>query len=97
MDAAIFEVNQLTAEAEVGKIYRGTVTGIKDFGCFVEILPGLEGLVHISELANFRVKKTEDVVKMGEQIWVKCLNVDDNGKIRLSRRAALEEKDQEGQ
>jgi polyribonucleotide nucleotidyltransferase len=93
MDAAIREVNLITAEAEVGKIYRGTVTGIKDFGAFVEILPGREGLVHISELANFRVNRVEDVVKMGEAIWVKCLNVDENGKIRLSRKAALEEKD----
>lgn len=96
MDAAVKEVNLVAADAEVGKIYRGTVTGIKDFGAFVEILPGKEGLVHISELANFRVKRVEDVVKMNEQIWVKCINVDDNGKIRLSRRAALEEKDAEG-
>ena len=93
MDAAVAEVSLIAADAEVGKIYRGTVTGIKEFGCFVEILPGKEGLVHISELANFRVKRVEDVVKMGEQIWVKCLNVDESGKIRLSRKAALEEKD----
>ncbi|HBA83700.1 MAG TPA: polyribonucleotide nucleotidyltransferase [Verrucomicrobia bacterium] len=93
MDAAVREVNLITAEAEVGKIYRGTVTGIKDFGAFVEIIPGREGLVHISELANFRVNRVEDVVKMGEAIWVKCLNVDENGKVRLSRKAALEEKD----
>lgn len=96
MEAAVREVNLITAEAEVGKIYRGTVTGIKDFGAFVEILPGQEGLVHISELANFRVKQVEDVIKMGEQVWVKCLSVDENGKIRLSRKAALEEKDSAG-
>ncbi len=94
MEAAVKEVGMITAEAEVGKIYRGTVTGIKDFGAFVEILPGKEGLVHISELANFRVNRVEDVVKMGESIWVKCLNVDESGKVRLSRKAALEEKDQ---
>jgi polyribonucleotide nucleotidyltransferase len=93
MDAAVEEVNKITAEAEIGKIYRGTVTGIKEFGAFVEILPGKEGLVHISELANFRVKRVEDVLKMGEAVWVKCINVDDSGKIRLSRRAALEDKD----
>ncbi|MFH0878622.1 MAG: polyribonucleotide nucleotidyltransferase [Lentisphaerota bacterium] len=97
MDAAVQEVSLITAEAEVGKIYRGTVTGIKEFGCFVEILPGQEGLVHVSELANFRVKQVEDVVKMNEQIWVKCLSVEDNGKIRLSRKAALEEKDAQAQ
>lgn len=93
MEAAVYEVSLITAEAEVGKIYRGRVTGIKDFGAFVEILPGRDGLVHISELANFRVKSVEDVVKMGDQVWVKCLHVDENGKIRLSRKAALEEKD----
>jgi polyribonucleotide nucleotidyltransferase len=98
MDAAVREIMLVAAEAEVGKTYQGRVTGIKDFGCFVEILPGLEGLVHISELANFRVNAVEDVCKMGDMMWVKCLHVDDNGKIRLSRRAALEEKDgpQEG-
>lgn len=93
MQAAIHEVEMITAEAEVGKIYRGTITGIKEFGCFVEFLPGQEGLVHVSELADFRVNRVEDVVKMGEQIWVKVLNVEDNGKIRLSRKAALAEKD----
>ena len=93
MDAAVQEVGYLTASAEVGKIYHGTVTGVKEFGAFVEIFPGTEGLVHISELANFRVKKTEDICKVGDQMWVKCLNVEESGKIRLSRKAALEEKD----
>ena len=92
LDAALREVQALTAEAEVGKIYRATVTGIKDFGCFAEFLPGQEGLVHISELADFRVNRTEDVVKMGEEIWVKVLSVEDNGKVRLSRKAAMAEK-----
>lgn len=93
MDAAVREVSMVTAEAEPGKLYQGTVTGVKEFGAFVEILPGQEGLVHISELANFRVKRTEDVVKVGDLVWVKCLSVDESGKIRLSRKAALEEKD----
>ena len=92
LDAALREVQALTAEAEVGKIYRATVTGIKDFGCFAEFLPGQEGLVHISELADFRVNRTDDVVKMGEEIWVKVLSVEDNGKVRLSRKAAMAEK-----
>ena len=92
LDAALREVQALTAEPEVNKIYRGKVTGVKDFGCFVEFLPGQEGLVHISELANFRVNRTEDVVKMGEEIWVKCLSVEDNGKVRLSRKAAMADK-----
>lgn len=93
MEAAKREIGLLTAEAEVGKTYQGRVTGIKDFGAFVEILPGLEGLVHVSELANFRVANVEDVCKVGDLMWVKCIHVDENGKIRLSRRAALAERD----
>jgi polyribonucleotide nucleotidyltransferase len=85
----------MTAEAEVGRIYRGKVVTIKDFGAFVEFLPGKDGLVHISELANFRVKQTEDIVKLGDEIWVKCLGVDEKGRVKLSRRAAMAERDQE--
>jgi len=85
----------MTAEAEIGKIYRGKVVTIKDFGAFVEFLPGRDGLVHISELANFRVKQTEDIVKIGDEIWVKCLGVDEKGRVRLSRKAAMAERDQE--
>ncbi len=84
------------APIETGKLYHGRVTGIKDFGCFVECTPGKEGLVHISELADFRVRRTEDVVKMGDMIWVKCVGVDErSGKVRLSRKAAM--KEMEGQ
>ena len=68
---------------------------VKEFGAFVEFLPGKDGLVHISELANFRVKKTEDVVKVGDEISVKCLGVDEKGRVRLSRKAAMEERDRE--
>jgi polyribonucleotide nucleotidyltransferase len=85
----------MTAEAEINKIYRGKVVTIKEFGAFVEFLPGKDGLVHISELANFRVKQTEDIVKIGDEIWVKCLGVDEKGRVRLSRRAAMAERDQE--
>src|SRR3989475_2251537 len=85
----------MSAEAEIGKIYRGKVVTIKDFGAFVEFLPGKDGLVHISELANFRVKQTEDIVKLGDEIWVKCLGVDEKGRVRLSRRAAMAERDQQ--
>ncbi|MBI5383683.1 MAG: polyribonucleotide nucleotidyltransferase [Verrucomicrobia bacterium] len=88
-------VQGMTAEAEVGKIYRGKVVTIKEFGCFVEFLPGKDGLVHISELANFRVKRTEDIVKMGDEIWVKCLGVDEKGRVRLSRREAMADRDRE--
>ena len=95
MKIALDAITGMTAEAEVGKIYRGKVVTIKEFGAFVEFLPGKDGLVHISELANFRVKKTEDIVKMGDEIWVKCLGVDEKGRVRLSRKAAMAERDQE--
>jgi polyribonucleotide nucleotidyltransferase len=88
-------IEGMTAEAEIGKIYRGKVVTIKEFGAFVEFLPGKDGLVHISELANFRVKQTEDIVKLGDEIWVKCLGVDEKGRVKLSRRAAMAERDQE--
>jgi len=95
MEVARREVEGMTAEAEVGKIYRGKVVTIKEFGCFVEFLPGKDGLCHISELANFRVKQTEDIVKMGDEIWVKCLGVDEKGRVKLSRKAAMAERDKE--
>ena len=95
MEIAKREIEGMTAEAETGKIYRGRVVTIKEFGAFVEFLPGRDGLVHISELATFRVRQAEDIVKMGDEIWVKCLGVDEKGRVRLSRRAAMEERDQE--
>jgi polyribonucleotide nucleotidyltransferase len=95
MKIAVDAISGMTAEAEVGKIYRGKVVTIKEFGAFVEFLPGKDGLVHISELANFRVKKTEDIVKMGDEIYVKCLGVDEKGRVRLSRKAAMEDRDKE--
>src|SRR6266498_2739602 len=85
----------MTAEAEVGRIYRGKVVTLKEFGAFVEFMPGKDGLCHISELANFRVKQTEDIVKIGDEIWVKCLGVDEKGRVKLSRKAAMAERDQE--
>jgi polyribonucleotide nucleotidyltransferase len=88
-------ITGMTAEAEIGKVYRGKVVTVKEFGAFVEFLPGKDGLVHISELANFRVKNTEDIVKVGDDITVKCLGVDEKGRVRLSRKAAMEERDQE--
>ncbi len=92
MEMALREISQITAEPEEGVIYNGTVTGIKEFGAFVEIFPGRDGLVHVSELADFRVKKVEDICKLGDQMWVKCIGVDERGRIRLSRRAAMQEK-----
>ena len=94
MDIALREIEGMTAEAEIGKIYKGKVVTLKEFGAFVEFLPGKDGLCHISELANFRVKRTEDIVKMGDDIWVKCLGVDEKGRVKLSRRAAMAELDE---
>ena len=95
MKIAVDAIAGMTAEAEINKVYRGRVVTIKEFGAFVEFLPGKDGLVHISELANFRVNMVEDIVKMGDEIWVKCLGVDEKGRVRLSRRAAMAERDQE--
>jgi polyribonucleotide nucleotidyltransferase len=95
MDMAVQEVELISAEAEEGVIYKGVVKGIKEFGAFVEILPGKEGLVHISELADFHVNSVEDICQIGDQMWVKCIGIDDRGRIRLSRKAAMAEKDTE--
>jgi len=86
---AVAMVRWLTEEAEIGKIYTGTVKKVVDFGAFVEILPGTEGLVHISQLAKNRVNKVTDVVNEGDEIMVKVLEIDKQGKIRLSRKEAL--------
>lgn len=92
MQRAIEEIDLITAEIEIGKMYRGIVRGVKEFGAFVECLPGKEGLVHISELADFRVRRTEDVCREGDEMWVKCIAVDDQGRVKLSRRAAMLER-----
>ena len=86
---AVAMVKWLTEEAEVGKIYRGTVKKIVDFGAFVEILPGTEGLLHISQIAKERIAKVTDVLQEGDEVMVKVLEVDKQGKIRLSRKEAL--------
>jgi polyribonucleotide nucleotidyltransferase len=94
MERAKQEIDVVTGEIEAGKIYRGIVRGVKDFGAFVECLPGKEGLVHISELADFRVNRTEDICKLGDEIIVKCIGIDERGRVKLSRRAAMEEQQQ---
>ncbi|GAB4228447.1 MAG: polyribonucleotide nucleotidyltransferase [Chlamydiales bacterium] len=82
-------IENLTAEAEIGKVYTGTITSIMKFGVFVEILPGKEGLCHISEYDLSRIETLEKLVKVGDKIEVKVLDIDDNGKIKLSRKATL--------
>jgi polyribonucleotide nucleotidyltransferase len=91
IEEAIALVKGCSQEAEIGEVYMGKVKKIMDFGAFVEIMPGVEGLVHISQLARERVAKVTDVLKVGDEIQVKVLEIDGNGKIRLSRRALLVE------
>ena len=93
-------IEAIVQEPEVGAVYEGTVKSTTAFGAFVEILPGKEGLLHISELQHERTNKTEDVVKKGDRVQVKLLEVDDRGKMRLSRKALLTKEpsaDREGQ
>ena len=90
-DSAIKIIEDLTQEAQIGKIYSGTVKKIMDFGAFVEIFPGTDGLVHISQLAEERVNRVEDILREGDQVSVKVLEIDRQGKIRLSRKEALRE------
>jgi polyribonucleotide nucleotidyltransferase len=89
MKMAVEKIRAITAEAEVGRIYAGTVRKIVDFGAFVEIMPGTDGLLHISQIANERIRDVRDVLKEGEEVRVKVLEVDRSGKIRLSRREAM--------
>jgi len=90
-DAAVRSIGEIIQEAEVGKLYMGKVVKIMDFGAFVEIFPGTDGLVHISQLDKERVNKVTDVLNEGDKVLVKVLEVDERGKIRLSRKAALGE------
>lgn len=92
-EAAMNEINAITREPEVGELYDGRVVKITDFGAFVEILPGTDGLVHISQLAPHRVRKVTDIVKEGDEIKVKVLDIQRDGKIKLSRKAVLEGSD----
>ena len=82
-------IEHLTSDVEVGKTYLGKVVRLMNFGAFVEVLPGKEGLVHISQLAKERVARVEDVVKPGDEILVKVVEIDRLGRINLSRKAAL--------
>lgn len=87
MDSAIATIKGITADPEIGQVYDGTVTRIMDFGAFVEILPGKEGMVHVSELSNEHVRHPEDVLKVGDKIRVKLAAIDDRGRLNLSKKA----------
>jgi len=90
--AALAMIQALTREAEVGKIYTGTVRKVVEFGAFVELFPGTDGLIHISELSDKRVAKVSDVVNEGDEVMVKVVSIDKAGKIRLSRKEAMAER-----
>jgi polyribonucleotide nucleotidyltransferase len=93
---AIGIIQELTATPELNKTYLGKVQRITDFGAFVEIMPGLDGLLHVSEIAHYRVKDVRDELKEGEQVMVKVINIDPSGKIRLSRKALLQPEEGQG-
>jgi polyribonucleotide nucleotidyltransferase len=88
---AIQIIERLTESAQIGKIYTGTVRRVEAYGAFVEILPGTDGLIHISELAPYRVRETTDILKEGDETTVKVIDIDDSGKVRLSRKAVIME------
>jgi polyribonucleotide nucleotidyltransferase len=93
IDAGVNAIMGIVAEVEIGRIYRGKVMTVKDFGAFVEVLPGQDGLLHISEMADYRVESVSDICSEGDVVSVKVIDIDDRGRIRLSRRAALAEMD----
>jgi polyribonucleotide nucleotidyltransferase len=90
---AIAIIMELTATAELNKTYMGKVQRITDFGAFVEIIPGTDGLLHVSEIARHRVQNVRDEIQEGEQVLVKVISIDPSGKIRLSRKALLAEEE----
>jgi polyribonucleotide nucleotidyltransferase len=90
-EAALKMINDIVQEPEIGKIYDGTVVRVMDFGAFVQIMPGTDGLCHISQLSTRRVTSVTDVVKEGDKLRVKVLEINRDGKIRLSHKAVLEE------
>jgi len=95
LDRAVELVKRTTAEIEVGETYFGKVVSTTNFGAFVEVLPGKDGMIHISELADFRVNKVEDIVKVGDMVHAKCIGIDEKGRVKLSRKAAMAERGEE--
>jgi polyribonucleotide nucleotidyltransferase len=93
---ALGRVEAMTASVQVGRIYEGTVTSVKDFGAFVEILPGKDGLCHISELAEEYVSSVSDICRVGDAMMVKVIAVDEQDRVKLSRKAALREAGSKG-
>ncbi|MDF1811396.1 MAG: polyribonucleotide nucleotidyltransferase [Verrucomicrobiales bacterium] len=97
LQRAIELVKRVTAEIEIGVIYHGKIVNTTNFGAFIEVLPGKDGMIHISELADFRVKEVEDVVKVGDMVYAKCIGIDEKGRVKMSRKAAMEERGEEAE
>ena len=95
--AALAQVEALTATVQIGKVYEGRVTSVKDFGAFVEILPGRDGLCHISELSNDYVTNVSDICRVGDMMKVLVIDIDDHDRVKLSRRRAMEGEEGEGE
>ena len=95
MDRAIQMIRNLFAEVEIGVTYTGKVVSTKEFGAFMQIFPGKDGLIHISELADFRVKMVEDIVKVGDTVTAKCIGIDEKGRVKMSRKAVLKDREKE--
>jgi polyribonucleotide nucleotidyltransferase len=93
IERAIEMISGTSQEIEIGKLYTGKVVSTTNFGAFMNLGGKKDGLIHISELADFRVNKTEDVVKTGDIVTAKCIGIDDKGRIKMSRKAAMKEKD----
>ncbi len=89
-EQALQEVQRMTEEVQVGKIYTGTVVRVEPYGAFINIMPGVDGMVHISQLADYRVDKVEDIAKLGDELTAMVIDVDPGGKVRMSRQAVLE-------
>src|SRR5205807_1015758 len=94
-EEAKLRVEAITQEVQVGKVYEGRVTSIKDFGAFIEILPGKDGLCHISELSDGYVGRVEDILRMGDPVRVKVISIDDQDRVKLSRKVLLREENPE--
>ncbi len=95
LDRALQMVREIFAEVEIGVTYTGKIVGTKEFGAFMQLFPGKDGLIHISELADFRVNRVEDVVKVGDIVTAKCIGIDEKGRVKMSRKVALREKEKE--
>jgi polyribonucleotide nucleotidyltransferase len=89
-EGALQEVQRMTEDIQVGKIYTGTVVRVEPYGAFINIMPGVDGMVHISQLADYRVDKVEDIAKLGDELTAMVIDVDPGGKVRMSRQAVLE-------